>query len=228
MKTSLEDRLIVELLKKHNLFDDINLEDKHAKGVIHPEDRDVVPFVMELLLKFLPIMTIKDVFYGMNEYQLGWSTLYSYSQIENAITLYNNLQNKFPLYEIGFKRCSRKQIQSLIEKEFDTKFKRIGTCKKFGKITYDLLEEPKYGVLLSITNDDCYTGLIAEGFNFTHEIAKLMHRELNSSEIEFPYNRYGAVAISEFISEKNEDTEIKTTKTPKVKLLLDKWNKENS
>ncbi len=231
MKTfkPLQDKYIVELLKKHNLFDYASLKDKHTKDIVHPEDKDVVPFVIELLLNVLPIQAIKDVYYGIGEYNEGLTTQYAYAQIDNVMELYIKLKRKFPLYEIGFKRCDVNHIQSIIEKEYDTKFKKIGTCTKFGgKITYNLLEEPKHGVLLSITNQDSYTGLIGVGFDLIYEIAKRMHSELDSSEIEFPINGYGAITIRDFTSEKPRDTKIETSKTPKVKLHLDKWLEKNS
>ncbi len=209
----LKDNHIVELLKKHNLFDYVK---EYNSKKIHPESEEVFPFVKELFSGVLPLEQIKNVFFGAGKYPTGFTTLYAWAQIKNVCELYNDLKIKFPLYEVGFKRCDQKHIQEIIEISLDTKFKKIGNCLIYSSL-YELYEEPKYGILFSVytQNEDrwaferdgkivgmaisssAYTGLIIPGFDLTYKLSLLFCERLKNNEIEFPYNRYGAVDISD-------------------------------
>ncbi len=274
----LKDKHIVELLKKHNLYDYAKKGAKYDSKTVHPKNEAVFPFVQDLLSGVLPKQKIKDVFYGAGKYPTGLTTMYAWAQINQICNLYNDLKTGFPLFEIGFKRCDQNHIQEIIELELETKFRKIGTCLIYHSL-YHLYEEPKYGILLSLytqsedrwvfadkqtgkqvgvaISSSAYTGLIVPGFDLTHKLALLFFKELSNNEIEFPYNRLGAVSISDLSKENVTPAEaefnreksdgyykehkkhlphllkkdsafiFETKRVPKVKTILDKWNKQN-
>ncbi len=274
----LKDKHIVELLKKHNLYDYLKKGAKHDSKTVHPESEAVFPFVEDLLSEVLPIQKIKDVFYGTGKYPTGLTSSYAWAQIEIVCKLYNDLKTEFPLFEIGFKRCDQKHIQEIIELSLDTKFTKIGSCLNFNSL-YQLYEEPKYGILLSlyiqpedkwvfsdkntgkligvVISSSAYTGLIIPGFDLTHKLALLFCKRLSNNEIEYPYNRLGAVDIDDLTKENvtPEEAEInkeksnayykehkkflphhlrnnnpfifETKKVPKVKTILEKFLERN-
>lgn len=280
MKTKfkfIKNKHIVELLKKHNLYDYVKIENKFSNRT-HPENEEVFPFVKELLSEVLPEKTIHDFFYGMGKYPVGITNSYAWSQIDQATSLYNELKTKFPLFEVGFKRCDQNHIKEIIETELDTKFKKIGECLVYTSL-YELFEEPKHGILLSlytqpedkwvfanektgkpmgiVISSYAYTGIIVPGFELSYKLTKLFCEKLKNNEIEFPYNRLGAVSISDLSKENVTPAEaehnreksdayykehkkflpkllrkdspflFKTKRVPKVKRLLEKFEKRN-
>lgn len=274
----LKDKHIVELLKKHGLYSYAKKGNDYNSKRVHPENEAVFPFVQDLLSGVLPIQKIKDVFFGAGKYPTGLTSLYAWAQIDQICELYNQLKTGFPLFEIGFKRCDQKHIQEIIELSLDTKFKVIGKCLIYNSV-YILMEEPKHGILFSAytqsedrwvfadkktgksvgvaISSSAYTGLIISGFELTHKLAKLFCERLSNNEIEFPYNRLGAVSISDLskenvtpieaeINKEKSDAYYKEHKKflprllrkdspfvfetkiiPKVKTLLENWNKAN-
>jgi hypothetical protein len=244
----LKDKHIVSLLKKHYLY---NCAKKGYNTKTQPKDSDVFAFISELLSEVLPTESIKNFYYGFDDN--GITSLYAYAQIDQVTSLYNDLKTGFPLFEIGFKRCNQKHIQRIIESELQTKFEPIGSCMVYSSL-YILLEEPKHGILLSLYTQEndmwpigrkgnsvamafassAYTGLIIPGFDLTYALAEKLNAELDNNEIEFPYNRLGAVSISQLTKENVTPKEAKGTDKkvfvfeskvkPKVKTILESFS----
>lgn len=213
---ALKNTRVIELLKKHSLDEYMKKYDKVKE---HPEDDVIFPFVKELLGEKLSEKVINDLYYGINDN--GINSSYGYYIITEAAELYVKLQNPNSLYEIGFKRCERKEILSVLEKYLERKMKKIGTCLVYSS-TYDLYEDKETGILLSlytqwedrwgvtdkngevkglIISSSSYSGIILPDFNRCYELAKLFNKELKNNEIEWPTNGLGAVSIRDMFKE---------------------------
>ncbi len=170
-------------------------------------------FANDMLNEFISVREINEFVNGFKVaiYTFGGiNKMYDYAQIQHILHLRNKLKSNFPLFEIGLKRADRYLVQHIVEKI-------VGDTNEIGKVQiydnfYTLFEEPKTGLLLTTYTSEIdkwvlnngamaivcssYIGIIVPSFELCHKIAKALAKA-GCDEIEWPYNGYGALSISD-------------------------------
>lgn len=224
MKTTkkITDPFVINLLKKYRFYKKIVVNDEINPGEIYDKFKEkeeiLFSFACDLLQRFTSIERIVELCKGFGEYGSGLNSSYPVYQVSLLIDLYNKFNSKDTLFEVGTKRCNRKKVISIIEKIIKEPLVHIGNVLMYSTL-YDVFQGEKTGVVVSayteetsrwemsdkktgkvlgiMVSSSSYMGIIVPGFELSRNIAKAICEKSGNSEVEWPFNGYGGMGISE-------------------------------
>lgn len=224
MKTTkkITDPFVINLLKKYRFYKKIVVNDEINPGKIYDKfkakEETLFSFACDLLQRFTSIERIVELCKGFGEYGRGLNSSYPVYQVDSLIDLYNKFNSKDTLFEVGTKRCNRKKVISIIEKIIKEPLVHIGNVLIYSSL-YDVFQGEKTGVVVSayteetsrwamsdkktgkvlgiMVSSSSYMGIIVPGFELSRNIAKAICKKSGNSEVEWPFNGYGGMGISE-------------------------------
>ena len=216
------DPFVIKLLKKYRFYKKIVVNDEIDYAKIYDKfkakEEVLFSFACELLQKFISTQSITEIYKGFEGYTYGLSSSYPVYQVSKLINLYNKFNSKETLFEIGTKRCNRNKVIKIIEDIIKEPLTNIGNVLIFNSL-YDVLQSEKTNIVVSAYTEEMsrwemvnnktgktlglmvstssYMGIIVPGFELAREIAKAICEKSDNSEVEFPFNCYGGMSITD-------------------------------
>lgn len=237
------------LLRDYKMFPLLKKEDGETifvrENSFEIQKKEILRFGHELLGKHLTIKIVQEIIEGLksNKNKTGLETLYNYVKVEQLIMLNSCFDNGFNAVEIGLKHAERKDIIQILESELFSKLEEIGSFE-YGSSTYTVFQDGDSGTLLStytkamdqwvmtdqesgkvigsVISNSSYSCIICPNFNLGYLLWKSLNKKLYGAEIEFPFNRLGAMSIRNLFKEGDSYVKFKLSLKvePKIKSLL--------